>query len=155
MNICLRGFCIGVLSLAITACASLGGYQEAPKVSLANIKVLDVGLLEQKLGLTIRVQNPNDKELPIKAFSYDLLLNGAQFASGVSANPVTVPAFGNGTVDVEAFSTLGSVLRQFAEYRKGGLNKVSYRIKGKAILTDSSIRLPFDFSGEVGLPDEK
>jgi LEA14-like dessication related protein len=139
----------------LAACANLGGYQEAPKVSLASIKVLDVGLLEQKLGLTIRVQNPNEKELPIKAFSYDLLLNGQQFASGVSASSMTVPAFGNGTVEVEAFSSLGSVLRQFAEYRKGGLNKVSYRIKGNAILTENSIRLPFDFVGEIGLPDEK
>jgi len=150
-----RALCLLVLPLVLAACVSLGGYQEAPKVSLASIKVLDVGVLEQKLGLTIRVQNPNEKELPIKAFSYDLLLNGQLFASGVSASAVTVPAFGNGTVEVEAFSSLGSVLRQFAEYRKGGLNKVAYRIKGNAILTESSIRLPFDFSGEIGLPDEK
>ena len=151
----LRAFCVFVLPLLLVACANLGGYKEAPKVSLANIKVLDVGLHEQKLALTIRVQNPNEKDLPIKAFSYDLLLNGQQFASGVSASAVTVPAFGNDTVEVEAFSSLGSVLRQFAEYRKGGLNKVSYRIKGSAVLTDSSIRLPFDFAGEIGLPDEK
>jgi LEA14-like dessication related protein len=135
-------------------CAALGGYKEAPKVSLAGIRVVEAGVLEQKLGLTLRIQNPNEKELPIQAFNFDLLLNGQQFASGVAASAVTVPAFGTNTVEVEAFSSLGSVLKQFAAYRAGGLKKLSYRLKGRAILTDANVRLPFDFDGEIGLPEE-
>lgn len=139
----------------LTACASLSGYKEQPRVSLAGINVLDVGLFEQRFALRLRVQNPNDIELPIKGWTYDLDLNGIAFATGTSNKTATIPAFGTDVIEVEAYSDITNVLRQISEWRKSGLNNVSYRLKGNAFLASTSRKLAFDYRGDIALPTEE
>lgn len=139
----------------LSSCASLAGYKEQPRVSLAGINVVDVGLFEQRFALKLRVQNPNDIELPIKGLTYDLDLNGIAFASGISNKVATIPPFGTDVVEVEAYSDISNVLRQINEWRKGGLKNVSYRLKGNAFLTSTSRKLVFDYRGDIALPTEE
>lgn len=138
--------------LALGACAGLTRLQEKPQVSLAGLDLAELGLFEQRFVLQLRVQNPNEVELPIRGLSFDVELHGQPFAKGLSDKAVRVPAFGEALLEVKATSNLASVLRQLRELQKSGREQTDYRIFG-TIAVEGLGRLPFDRSGDVRLPN--
>jgi LEA14-like dessication related protein len=147
-----RLICTWLPLLWLAACAVFPGSLERPKVSLAGMTLIDANLFEQRFALKLRVQNPNDIELHIQALTYDLELNDKAFGSGVASAAVTVPRYGSELVDVEMISNLAGVLGQIAEYGRSGASTLRYRLKGSVILGPSNTRLPFEQSGEIGMP---
>ena len=140
----------------LTACSLFGGYQETPRVSLVSIQPIEMGLLEQRYGLQLRILNPNDKEIPVKGLSYSIEINGHEFAYGVSRQPVTIPPFSEALLDVEVVSNLLNVLQQFQEMSSENSNSLKYRLKGKISLAKSLAKLPFNVEGELTwLPESK
>lgn len=144
-----------VLSVFLASCAGLVGRTEPPRVTLADIRLTELKLLEQRYQLTLRVQNPNDFELPIEGLDYELLVNEQEFGSGVSNRPVTVPAYGTELLQVDAYSTLAGLLRQFRELDSGKSPSLRYRLKGHVRLSRNGLSLPFDHSGEISLGSKK
>ena len=143
-------------ALTLTACSFFGGYQETPRVSLVSIQPIEMGLLEQRYGLQLRILNPNDNEIPIKGLSYSIEINGHEFAYGVSRQPVTIPPFSEALLDVEVVSNLLNVLQQFQEMSGENSNSLKYRLKGKISLAKSLAKLPFNVEGELTwLPQSK
>lgn len=142
------------LAAALGGCAATGDLEEAPRVSLVNVKPVDIQLLEQRYRVTIRVQNPNAAELRIRGLSYELHLNDELFGTGVSGERTVVPAFGEATVDVDVISTLARLLDQFQWLRgqKGGPSSVSYAIKGTITLDGALLKIPFERAGVLELP---
>ena len=136
----------------LAGCAVFPTSLERPKVSLAGLTLIDANLFEQRFGLKLRVQNPNDIALPVQALTYDLELNDKAFGSGVARSPVTVPSYGSELVDVEMITNLSGLLRQLAEYSKSGVPTLRYRLKGNVVVGPSNTRLPFEQSGEIGIP---
>jgi LEA14-like dessication related protein len=140
----------------LTACSLFGGYQETPHVSLVGIQPIEMGLLEQRYGLQLRILNPNDKEIPIKGLSYSIEINGHEFAYGVSRQPVTIPPFSEALLDVEVVSNLLNVMQQFQEMSGESSNSLKYRLRGKISLAKSLAKLPFNVEGELTwLPKKK
>jgi len=131
------------------ACSTLGPYQEPLRVNLVSIQPLDMTLLEQRYVLMLRIQNPNDSELSVNGVSFDLDLNGKEFAHGVSGEPFVVPAFGEQVVSVNVVSTLFAVVRQFQELQSGELQSLQYRLSGRLSLAKGFARIPFERSGEL------
>ncbi len=140
-----------VLCAALAGCASLSGLTQKPEVTLAGLDLLELGLFEQRFALRLRVQNPNDVELPIRGLTFDVELNGQPFAKGLSDQAVVVPRFGEAVLEVKATSNLGSVLRQLRELRKSGRERVDYRMFGRITL-DGLGSLPFERKGEIDTP---
>lgn len=91
---------------------------EPPAVHIANIKLLDATLFEQQYVLSLRVQNPNDFDLPIERLSYEIELNDKPFAKGASNRAATVPRYGSALVEVEGISTISDLLRQYKQLAK-------------------------------------
>lgn len=141
-----------LLASALAGCAWLPGRVESPAVHIADIRLLNATLFEQQYALSLRVQNPNDFDLPIEGLSYEIELNDQPFARGASAQAVTVPRFGSALLEVEGVSTIGDLLRQYRQVGKGELKGLRYRLKGKLSLQGSAARIPFDYQGEIGLP---
>jgi LEA14-like dessication related protein len=140
----------------LTACSFFGGYQETPHVSLVSIQPLEMGLLEQRYGLQLRILNPNDKEIPVKGLSYSIEINGHEFAYGVSRQPVTIPPFSEALLDVEVISNLLNIMQQFQEMSSENRNSLNYRLRGKISLAKSLAKLPFNVEGELTwLPKSK
>ena len=140
----------------LTACSFFGGYQETPRVSLVSIQPLEMGLLEQRYGLQLRILNPNDNEIPVKGLSYSIEINGHEFAYGVSRQPVSIPAFSEALLDVEVVSNLLNVLQQFQEMSSENNDSLHYRLRGKLSLAKSLAKLPFNVEGKLTyLPEEK
>jgi LEA14-like dessication related protein len=141
---------LGVLCLLLGGCVGFG--MERPRVTLSDIAVKDVRALEQVFEVKLRIQNPNDTELTISGLAFDVELNDAPFASGVSGERVVVPRFGSAVVTAEAVSDITGILRQITKLAESGLTSVSYRIAGKVYLGSWLQRLTFEEKGEVKLP---
>jgi LEA14-like dessication related protein len=150
----MRKHLVFALSVAffLAGCALIPGRVETPSVHIANISLLDATLFEQHYTLSLRVQNPNDFDLPIEALSYEIELNDKPFAKGISSRPVSVPRYGSALIEVEGISTISDLLRQYKALAKGELKGLRYRLKGKLTLQGSLTRVPFDYKGEIGLP---
>ena len=142
-------FVLSVVALLLAGCASLS--MKSPEVSLADVTIEEFGLLEQRLGIKLRVMNPNDADLPIDGVTFEVDVNGQSFAKGVSNKSVTVPRFGEALLDLSAVSTLGSLLRQLAELAKSGRDTVQYRVHGQ-FYGGGLNGVPFDSKRELKLP---
>jgi LEA14-like dessication related protein len=134
----------------LAGCAGLGTYRESPRVSLVSIEPLDMTLLEQRYALELRIMNPNAADIPLSGLSYTIEINQREFAYGVSRQAVTIPAFGEAVLEVEVVSSLLGVLRQLQSLQQDKHEVLDYRLSGKLSLANSSLRLPFDYSGELG-----
>lgn len=139
-----------VAGLLAAACASVPIGLEAPQVSLSDVSLQGGGLFEQRIGLVLRVVNPNRRALAIDGMSFDVELNGKKFAHGVSDRAVTIPGLGEALIDVTAVTSLGDVLRQLGAF--GEHRGVAYRLSGKVLMSGFG-SLPFERKGEVSLPD--
>jgi LEA14-like dessication related protein len=134
---------------ALAACSAMR--LQAPKVSLADFELRGGNLVEQRFALKLRVQNPNDREIAIQGVSFDLDISGKPFAHGVGDKPVTLPRFGEGVVEVEAVSNLGSLVAQIGEIAKVGKEGLPYRVTGN-VVAEGFGSVPFDSRGHWKLP---
>jgi LEA14-like dessication related protein len=136
--------------LALAACAAFPSRLEPPSVTLADVRPTQIGLLEQQYALKIRVQNPNQVELPLSGVSFQVELNGRPFAKGVSPQSTTVPAFGEVLLDVSAVGSLSGILDQLNAIRAARPERIDYRLQGK-LATSGLGNLPFDQKGSLDL----
>jgi LEA14-like dessication related protein len=141
-----------VLGLAaiffLGGCAHLFWRAEAPRVNIANITPKDVKLFEQVFAMDLRVMNPTEKEIGIRGVVFDLEVNGQPFARGVSNQAITVGPFASQILQVEAVTTLASLLRQIIQVQKEEFTGFAYRLSGFFQTDSSSFRIPFDETGE-------
>lgn len=147
-----RRLLMAAVALALAGCAGLPMNMQPPEVSVADLRLLDVGLFEQRFGLRLRVLNPNDAELPIDGLSFAIELNGKPFAKGVSNQTLTVPRLSEAMLDVEAVSSLTGLLRQFGAMAKRQ-DRIDYRIHGTLYTGRLFGGVPFDQRGEVDFAD--
>lgn len=139
------------VALLLAGCSVLPSKIETPSLHVADVRLVSASLFEQRFIMSLRVQNPNDFELPIDAITYDLLVNDKPFAKGASSQAATIPRLGSGLVEVEGVSTLGNLLRQLSETQNGSLQGLRYQLKGQLTLQGFGGKMPFDYTGEIGL----
>lgn len=142
-----------LFAATLAGCAGSGLVPDVipPKVSLANLELLDSGALEQRFRITLRVRNPNPFPLPVTGFSFDLNLNGRSFADGVNNESTLIPRLGEEIVVVDAST---SVL-QVAQIIMGlpGRDTLTYGLDGKVFLQRGmGLSVPFSESGELAIP---
>jgi len=145
---------VSLFAAFLPGCATLTAKLAPPQVSLANIKLLDLGLFEQRYKIELRIQNPNSIGLPITGMTYELDINQQRFARGVSNDTVDVPAFGEAIARVVVTSDLGSMLQQLGKLSSDN-QSVHYRLSGSVHLSRAQISLPFNYEGELALPGQQ
>jgi LEA14-like dessication related protein len=133
----------------LAGCAGLQNLEKPPRVTLAGIQPVQVQLLEQRYVALLRIQNPNPVALPIEGLEYTLAINGSDFADGVSNQRVTVPAYGEKTLEVGVVSTIVTLFRQLEQLSRSD-GRLKYRIRGSLGLRDVGA-VPFEHEGEVDL----
>lgn len=145
---------IGVFIISlyfITGCSNIPTeYADyiTPKVSVENIRVAEMGLMEQTLEVRLKVDNPNPFQLPIEKLVYNLSLNDKPFAEGESDKAVNIPAEGNDTVTLQMKTKLTDILSQWQSALD---RKFQYHIKGNLYFLSWLPQMPFDKQGEVTL----
>ena len=63
----------------LSGCASLGKYSEPIRVSISDIQIIEMSLLEQLYAVTLRIQNSNEHPFTVRGGSFDLEINGSDF----------------------------------------------------------------------------
>ncbi|MDR2214685.1 MAG: LEA type 2 family protein [Nevskiaceae bacterium] len=136
--------------LLLAACSSVTDLK-APDLDVVNVRMLGGDLSGQRLRLTVRVTNPNDRELPVKGIVYQMRVNGAAFATGESERAFTVPALGSTDFDLNMNANIAGTL--FRLLGGGGkLDKLDYQLTGKVSLSSGLLRsIPFDKKGSFDL----
>ena len=143
------------LALALAACSGLPLNAVAPKVSVADVAIKSLGLMEQHLDVGLRISNPNDFELTIVALEFELEVNGHPFANGLTHQATLVPAVASTLLRVDTYMQSKDLIRQFKRLSQGALAAgVPYRVKGRFKTDKSSGWMPFDHGGVYGGDDK-
>lgn len=137
--------------LVLAGCASLGPYRDPPRVSLVNVVPMEMTLFEQRYRLTLRIQNPNNADLPVEGMAYTVEINDRKFADGVSNQHFDVPAYGEQVIDVVVTSTLLNVLQQVRDQQSGSLDKVGWKLSGGLSVPGYFGKLSFEYAGSLDL----
>ena len=139
----------GLAAPLLAACGTTGD-PVPPQVRLADLRLLDASVFEQRFQLDLRIGNPNDFALPLDGLTFDLQVNGEAFARGFSDQRVTIPRLGEGLVSVTASTTLMDVVRQMMLLTQR--KDLSYRLTGLAYLDSLSRRsVPYTSEGTFRL----
>jgi LEA14-like dessication related protein len=140
---------LGVLTLGCASTPLLEPEILVPDVFLTDVSPIGGGLFEQRIQLTFRVTNPNDFELPIEGSVFDLSINDAPFARGVSREAVAVPALGETLLRVEASTTTLGLMKQLSQL--GSKKQLNYALTGHFNLDGMGVpSLAFERASELG-----
>lgn len=146
-------FLATLIATVLSGCAALAPRLEVPHISIVGMEVVKGDLWEQRLKVRMRVQNPNDRTLPVRGLSYTLELQGQDVAQGVSAGSFVVPAFGEAEFDMNVTAHAATaLLRLLMGGGKSLDTPVEYRIVGKVSLSSGLLRtIPFEERGSFRL----
>jgi len=148
-----RAAVIGLCGL-MAGCAGLGQPLETPRISLANIQMLEASGMESAFMVQLRVQNPNEVDLEIRGVECDVAINDKPFAYGMSNTAVRIPAFGSDTVPVKVYTSVIDIFRGLLNLQ--GREDLSYQVKGRVRMSGGAFMpssLPFDAQGTISVKD--
>jgi len=132
----------------LSGCTALPPAIENPHVTLNNLQVLDMTLLEQRYAVTLRVQNPNPVPIPVSGVSFRLDINDTEFGRGVTNQAVTIPAYGEALVELSLVSNLARLFDQVRGMESNRGPSLRYRLSGGLSVSNRFGKLPFDYQGE-------
>lgn len=141
---------VGLAVLAVAGCSLFVPKLEAPHLSVVAVELQKGALWEQKLKVRMHVDNPNDRELPIKGITYTLDVNGQEFAHGESAAAFIVPALGEAEFDMNMTANMAGTIISLLSH--GADANVEYHLAGRISLSKGLLRsVPFDQHGTFKL----
>jgi LEA14-like dessication related protein len=132
----------------VAGCASLTKPWAAPEVSLVGLQAKELGLARQVFVANLKVRNPNDRTLPIKAMTYRLSLEGNEFAEGAGQLDRQIPPLGEARVDVDVVGNLLGIAQQLPALVLKD-RPLDWTITGTVTIADGLLKLPYWYSGKV------
>jgi len=139
-----------LLTVALSSCALLVPRLQTPTLSIESVQILQANLLQQRLRVRVRVENPNDRSLPVRGLSYTVYLAGQEFATGVSDAGFDVPALGTAEFNMDVTANAAGAL--FALLNGSRDRGIDYTMKGRVELAHGWLRsIPFEQSGTFRL----
>jgi LEA14-like dessication related protein len=142
----LRSASLLFLAVALSGCALFLPKLQTPNLSIVDVEVRRANFMEQQLRVRMRVENPNDRSLPIQGLTYTVYLGGQEFATGVSDASFIVPALGTAEFNMDVTANAAGAL--FAILGRPRGQGIDYRMKGRVELSHGWLRsIPFEQSG--------
>ena len=134
-----------VLGFSLVGCSLFVPKLQKPTLSIVNVRIHKSDLWHQELTVRVRVQNPNDRALPVKRLSYQVEVDGQELAHGMSVDSFVVPARGEAEFDMGVSANMAGVLMRLVSQ---GNNSVDYHLSGKISLSAGLWRtIPFNDHG--------
>ncbi len=144
---------LAAAALASPGCAWLQR-TDPPRVTLVGVEPGAAAQgLETRMELQLRVQNPNGEPIEYHGMYVELDVQDKSFATGVSNQSGTVPAFGEAVVTVPVSISVFAMAGQAMGLLSGkSLDKVTYAMQGKLNSSTAGV-LRFKSQGELNLAD--
>lgn len=105
-----------------------------PVFSITSIKILQAELINTRLKVHIRVENPNDFPVDLKSFTYELYGSGRFWTDGIEKNACTIPASGFVEKDLYLVMNFINMRRELLD-QIIAMKRVRYRFTGTAELS--------------------
>lgn len=135
----------------VAGCASTTEFANPPRVTLADLRLAEMTLMEQRYAATLRVQNPNDARLNVSGMEYTIYVNERKFADGVRSENFSVPGYGETLIEVNLTSTVLRVFEQFKNLSESQSKEFRYRIAGSLRLVGLAGSIPFSHQDVLDL----
>ncbi len=148
-------------ALLLSGCAWFAGRWETPEVSLVNIRLEQVQVLEATFGIDLRVLNPNDIPLELNGLDCDIEINGRHFARGVAPVAARVEPYGTVIVPLEVYASMldmaGTLIDAMRRAGQGDAarQQMDYKVAGRMGIKGGRFSLPsfpFESRGRIDLP---
>lgn len=140
-------FLIGLL----TGCAGLDTKPEQFKVNISSMSLLESSLMEQRYQVNLRIMNRSKETFNIDGMSFDIELNGKDFASGVSNEQFQLEPLSESVVSVTVTSTIFGIIRQINGMEQLKSEPFKYNLSGNVYTDTDLFGIPFRETGEVNL----
>ncbi len=147
----MRRILLMMLLIGLAGCAGMGHREGDVKVTISSLHLLESTLLEQRYLFKLRLQNRSQSALTVSGMSFDVELNGREFASGVSNQQVSVAAFGEALVEVRVSSSLFEIIRQIQSMQGREHKALAYKISGRVHIGNGFFNVPFKETGVIDL----
>ncbi|WP_345530861.1 LEA type 2 family protein [Viridibacterium curvum] len=132
----------------MAGCASLRW--QKPKIALESARVAGGNLQDTRVQLTLRITNPNAREIIVDSVRFDVLVAGEKVGSGQRVEPVTIAAQAETRVELDTrFRTLE--LLQFMRQAMQADGTLAYTVVGEAEVRDFG-RQSFNQPGSLAVP---
>ena len=143
---------LAALALGAVACSLVTPHFERPRLSVVRVDLESSQILQQRFRVHMRVENPNNRALPIRTLSFAMQLAGEDFGFGAIAAPFTVPAMGEAEFDTLVTTDLATSLIKILPKIKDRSQPIEYRLTGQ-VETDLAFlsSVPFDQRGSFTL----
>ncbi len=139
-----------LVGAAGSGCAAFAPKLEKPTLSVVGVEVVDAQFSQQRFNVKVRVQNPNDRSLPVRGLNFTMQLAGEDFGTGQSAKAFTVPANGEAEFDVGVTTNLAASLLKILPKLDRNSGNLDYRLRGTVETDLMFLRsIPFDQKGLV------
>ena len=123
---------------------------KTPEVGLSGIALESLGLTEQVFRARLLVSNPNSVQLKINNAAVTLEMEGIDLGTGETLDGISVPANGQGFVDVRIVANLLQSAPQLWSALNAGNGLLDYRVNGIVNLGPGGLaRLRIDESGQL------
>lgn len=135
-------------AVSVAGCAALAPKLEKPTLEVVGVEIVDAQFSQQRFNVKMRVQNPNDRALPIRGLHFTMQLSGEDFGEGHSAKAFTVPALGQAEFDVGVTTNLAASLLKILPKLDRSSGVLDYRLRGTVETDLTFLRsIPFDEKG--------
>lgn len=118
------------LLATLSACSTLRPVLEEPEVRLERVRLLELGVSEQRFGVTLAVTNPNGQGLRIRSLRYALTLADLDLVEGASMEAFDLAANATTEVELEARTQLLGSLPALSRMALGGRRSFDYALRG-------------------------
>jgi LEA14-like dessication related protein len=145
-----RAWVLAAFAAMLVSCSTLGDLQ-TPRLELVGVQILSTDMFAQRFKVRVKVENPNDIELPVKGIDYQIFMMGDSFAEGMSNEPFLLPAKGEAEFDMTVTTNFVSSFGRLLSRAGGGkLQDVDYEIAGKILVDKGMVKkIPFNHHGTV------
>ncbi len=139
-----------LLFIYLQGCASINERLNPiqPNVVVDAIKIEDASLSGLTALLTLNIENPNKFALNAKSLDYTMSLSGVDIISGKNEQNMSVPALGNGKIEIPVKLSYKSLLETIPKIMETGI--ASYNFNGH--IHTRLFTIPFDKTDELKLP---
>ncbi|MDE2304752.1 MAG: LEA type 2 family protein [Gammaproteobacteria bacterium] len=143
-----RASACALLALFVGGCALFTPRFQRPELALERVDLRGGNLFAQTMRLRVRIDNPNDRALPVERVLVRLSLDGRLVASGTTDAPFVVPANGEARFDMTVNANLAAGLAELARGFGPRREAIDYTLDGVVRLDLPMFRsLPFHETG--------